>query len=40
LGDWKDGTAFLKELETDGKEREVVAGIKGRFKKIGGICNG
>jgi hypothetical protein len=35
LGDWKDNAAFLKELETDGKMREVVAGIKGRFKMCG-----
>jgi len=35
LGDWKDDTAFLKELETDGKLREVVARIKGWLKMCG-----
>jgi len=35
LGDWKVDTAFFKELETDGKEREVVARIKGRMELCG-----
>jgi len=35
LGDLKDDTAFFKELETDGKLREVVARINGRLKMCG-----
>jgi hypothetical protein len=35
LGDWKVDTAFLKELETDGKGREVMARRKGRLKICG-----
>jgi hypothetical protein len=35
LGDWKDDTAFFKELETGGKGREVMARIKGRLKICG-----
>jgi len=35
LRDWKVDAAFLKELETDEKQREAVARIKGRMELSG-----